>query len=42
MKTKGILTVMALAIVVALIGSLAMAQQTTGTPGTPSATTTND
>ncbi|MGO8879101.1 MAG: arylsulfatase [Desulfomonilaceae bacterium] len=42
MKTKGILTVMALAIVVALIGSLAMAQQTTGTPGSPSATTTID
>ena len=42
MKTKVILTLMALAISVALIGSLATAQQTTGVPGSPDATTTID
>ncbi len=42
MKTKVVLTVMALATAVALIVSLAMAQQTTGTPGSPSATMTID
>ncbi len=42
MKTKVILTLMALVIVVTLTVALAAAQQTTGTPGSPDATTTID